>query len=191
VLDADWDAELGANDLDLLLAHHFADKFSEKTGLGDVRCGEGIGGWVGGLEQWAEQCEASADAGGGAALPGRAGRARHCRQRAHAAPGPAPPGPAPAAPRRKVPKAMAKLRRQVRRTKEILSANTDAPFNVEELHEGRDFSSSISRADFEAMAEKVRGAWGPGGLSCRGWQRRAGGPPVLVATAPPARMAPR
>ena len=37
VLDADWDAELGATDLDLLLVHHFAEKFSEKTGLGDVR----------------------------------------------------------------------------------------------------------------------------------------------------------
>jgi len=65
---------------------------------------------------------------------------------------------------------MAKLRRQVRRTKEILSANTDAPFSVEELHEGRDFRSSVSRADFEALAEEVgrgflgggRGGWGFG-----------------------------
>ncbi|KAI8464405.1 MAG: Hsp70 protein-domain-containing protein [Monoraphidium minutum] len=95
VLDADWDADLGANTLDALLADHFAAQFSEKTGVEDVR---------------------------------------------------------------KVPKAMAKLKRQVRRTKEILSANSDAPFSVEELHEGRDFQSSVSRADFEALAEKA-GFW--------------------------------
>ncbi len=38
VLDADWDATLGANALDGLLADHFAAKFDENTGLGDVRC---------------------------------------------------------------------------------------------------------------------------------------------------------
>eukprot|EP00882_Tetradesmus_deserticola_P018739 GHRQ01020125.1.p1 GENE.GHRQ01020125.1~~GHRQ01020125.1.p1 ORF type:complete len:482 (+),score=182.99 GHRQ01020125.1:103-1446(+) len=53
---------------------------------------------------------------------------------------------------RKSPKAMAKLRRQVRRTKEVLSANTGAPFSVEELHEGKDFQSSIKRKEFEALA---------------------------------------
>jgi len=37
VLDADWDAELGANALDMLLADHFAAQFDKKTGLGDVR----------------------------------------------------------------------------------------------------------------------------------------------------------
>lgn len=47
---------------------------------------------------------------------------------------------------------MAKLRRQVRRTKEILSANTAAPISVEELHGGKDFQSSISRDDFEKLA---------------------------------------
>eukprot|EP00882_Tetradesmus_deserticola_P024516 GHRQ01026801.1.p1 GENE.GHRQ01026801.1~~GHRQ01026801.1.p1 ORF type:complete len:260 (+),score=164.77 GHRQ01026801.1:1532-2311(+) len=47
---------------------------------------------------------------------------------------------------------MAKLRRQVRRTKEVLSANTGAPFSVEELHEGKDFQSSIKRKEFEALA---------------------------------------
>ncbi|KIZ04287.1 hypothetical protein MNEG_3673 [Monoraphidium neglectum] len=91
VLDADWEADLGSNALDMLLTEHFAVKFNEKFGLGDVR---------------------------------------------------------------QVPKAMAKLKRQVRRTKEILSANSDAPFSVEELHEGRDFQSSIKRADFEELAEK-------------------------------------
>eukprot|EP00879_Flechtneria_rotunda_P033462 GHRR01037062.1.p1 GENE.GHRR01037062.1~~GHRR01037062.1.p1 ORF type:complete len:107 (+),score=29.83 GHRR01037062.1:412-732(+) len=48
---------------------------------------------------------------------------------------------------------MAKLRRQVRRTKEILSANSAAPMSVEELHAGKDFQSSIKREVFEAMAE--------------------------------------
>lgn len=33
VLDADWDAELGANSLDMLLADHFAALFKDKTGL--------------------------------------------------------------------------------------------------------------------------------------------------------------
>jgi hypothetical protein len=37
VLDADWEAGLGSNALDMLLADHFAAQFSEKTGLGDVR----------------------------------------------------------------------------------------------------------------------------------------------------------
>lgn len=95
VLDADWDATLGSNDLDMLLADHFAKQFADKTGLGDVRT---------------------------------------------------------------VPKAMAKLKRQVRRTKEVLSANSDAPLSVEELHEGRDFQATISRADFEAMAAAA-GFW--------------------------------
>jgi molecular chaperone DnaK (HSP70) len=47
---------------------------------------------------------------------------------------------------------MAKLRRQVRRTKEVLSANSASPLSVEELHEGRDFQSSIKREEFEALA---------------------------------------
>lgn len=50
------------------------------------------------------------------------------------------------------PKALAKLRRQVRRTKEILSANTAAPITVEELHAGKDFQSSIKRSEFEDLA---------------------------------------
>jgi hypothetical protein len=47
---------------------------------------------------------------------------------------------------------MAKLKRQVRRTKEVLSANSGAPFNVEELHEGRDYASHITRDTFEELA---------------------------------------
>jgi hypoxia up-regulated 1 len=53
---------------------------------------------------------------------------------------------------RKSAKAMAKLRKQVRRTKEVLSANSAAPISVEELHEGKDFQSSIKREEFEALA---------------------------------------
>ena len=41
--------------------------------------------------------------------------------------------------------AVAKLRRQVKRTKEVLSANTFAPISVEELQEGHDFRSRIDR----------------------------------------------
>ncbi|KAK9826508.1 hypothetical protein WJX81_008378 [Elliptochloris bilobata] len=50
------------------------------------------------------------------------------------------------------PKALAKLRRQVKRTKEILSANSEAPFSVEELMDGIDFRASITRDAFEALA---------------------------------------
>lgn len=50
------------------------------------------------------------------------------------------------------PKSLAKLRRQVRRTKEVLSANSAAPITVEELHAGQDFQSSIKRAEFEDLA---------------------------------------
>lgn len=41
--------------------------------------------------------------------------------------------------------ATAKLRRQVKRTKEVLSANSFAPISVEELMEGHDFRSRIDR----------------------------------------------
>ena len=41
---------------------------------------------------------------------------------------------------------------QARRTKEMLNANTEAPFIVEELLDGKDFRSSIKRADLEALA---------------------------------------
>lgn len=40
---------------------------------------------------------------------------------------------------RKSPKAMAKLKKQVKRTKEILSANKAAPISVESLYDDRDF----------------------------------------------------
>lgn len=50
---------------------------------------------------------------------------------------------------------MAKLKRQVRRTKEILSANTAAPLSVEELHGGQDFRATMTRNEFEALAGAV------------------------------------
>ncbi|XVF82598.1 hypothetical protein PTKIN_Ptkin16aG0062300 [Pterospermum kingtungense] len=52
---------------------------------------------------------------------------------------------------RKSPKAMAKLKKQVKRTKEILSANTAAPISVESLYDDRDFRSTITREKFEEL----------------------------------------
>ncbi|KAH1045991.1 hypothetical protein J1N35_036775 [Gossypium stocksii] len=52
---------------------------------------------------------------------------------------------------RKYPKAMAKLKKQVKRTKEILSANTAAPISVESLHDDRDFRSTITREKFDEL----------------------------------------
>uniref|UniRef100_A0A5B6YQT0 Heat shock 70 kDa protein 17 n=1 Tax=Davidia involucrata TaxID=16924 RepID=A0A5B6YQT0_DAVIN len=56
---------------------------------------------------------------------------------------------------RKSPKAMAKLKKQVKRTKEILSANTMAPISVESLYEDRDFRSTITREKFEELCEDL------------------------------------
>lgn len=50
------------------------------------------------------------------------------------------------------PKVVAKMAKPVRRTKEMLSANTEAPFMVEELYKGIDFASSITRDEFETIA---------------------------------------
>lgn len=44
---------------------------------------------------------------------------------------------------RNSPKAMAKLKKQVKRTKEILSANTMAPISVESIYDDRDFRSVV------------------------------------------------
>ncbi|KAL9252170.1 Heat shock 70 kDa protein 17-like protein [Drosera capensis] len=52
---------------------------------------------------------------------------------------------------RKYPKAMAKLKKQVKRTKEILSANTAAPISVESIYDDRDFRSTITREKFEEL----------------------------------------
>lgn len=50
------------------------------------------------------------------------------------------------------PRAVAKLRKQAKRVKQVLSANSEAPLSVEELHNGVDFRSRITREDFEAIA---------------------------------------
>ena len=56
------------------------------------------------------------------------------------------------------PKAIAKLRKQVRKTKEILSANQEAPLSVEGMHEDVDFRSTVTRTTFYELAEK-KGLW--------------------------------
>ncbi|KAL5808288.1 hypothetical protein ACOSQ3_028979 [Xanthoceras sorbifolium] len=56
---------------------------------------------------------------------------------------------------RQSPKAMAKLKKQVKRTKEILSANTMAPISVESLYDDRDFRSTITREKFEELCEDL------------------------------------
>mmetsp|Transcript_27424 Transcript_27424/g.69745 ORF Transcript_27424/g.69745 Transcript_27424/m.69745 type:complete len:1029 (-) Transcript_27424:524-3610(-) len=91
VKDVDWDADLGANQLDALLGEHFAKAFADKHKL---QVDDVLGN----------------------------------------------------------PKSMAKLKKQVRRTKEILSANSGAPISVEEFHDNRDYQSHITREDFEKLA---------------------------------------
>ncbi|GMH32381.1 hypothetical protein BSKO_00215 [Bryopsis sp. KO-2023] len=50
------------------------------------------------------------------------------------------------------PKAIAKLKLAVRKTKEVLSANAHSPIYIESLHKDIDFSSSITREQFESLA---------------------------------------
>lgn len=53
---------------------------------------------------------------------------------------------------RNSPKAMAKLKKQVKRTKEILSANMMAPISVESLYEDRDFRLACNtRSTFSCL----------------------------------------
>ncbi|XP_073060789.1 heat shock 70 kDa protein 17-like [Primulina eburnea] len=56
---------------------------------------------------------------------------------------------------RNSPKAMAKLKKQVKRTKEILSANLMAPLSVESLYDDLDFRSTITREKFEELCEDI------------------------------------
>ncbi|KAL6911360.1 hypothetical protein ACP4OV_000165 [Aristida adscensionis] len=56
---------------------------------------------------------------------------------------------------RQSPKAMAKLKKQVKRTKEILSANTAAPISVESLYNDVDFRSTMTREKFEELCEDL------------------------------------
>jgi len=55
----------------------------------------------------------------------------------------------------KIPRAVGKMRKQVRKTKEILSANREAPFSVESLHNDIDLRSKITRDEFNALAGDV------------------------------------
>ena len=50
------------------------------------------------------------------------------------------------------PQVMSKLRKAVKKTKEVLSANKAAPIYSEELHDGIDFASSVTREKFEELA---------------------------------------
>lgn len=59
---------------------------------------------------------------------------------------------------RSAPRAMAKLRKQVARTKHVLSANSEAGISVEELWQDRDFRSSITRERFEQLAGERQAA---------------------------------
>lgn len=70
---------------------------------------------------------------------------------------------------RKFPKAMAKLKKQVKRTKEILSANTEAALSVEAIHEELDFRYEVMNyyslpwkcVEFSVTAAVVRSVkWG-------------------------------
>ncbi|EPS73225.1 hypothetical protein M569_01528, partial [Genlisea aurea] len=56
---------------------------------------------------------------------------------------------------RQSPKAMAKLKKQVKRTKEILSANLAASISVESLYDDRDFRSTITREKFEELCKDI------------------------------------
>lgn len=40
----------------------------------------------------------------------------------------------------------------MKRLKEVLSANTEAPISVEELHDGIDFRATVSRSQLEELA---------------------------------------
>ncbi|GKV32661.1 hypothetical protein SLEP1_g41254 [Rubroshorea leprosula] len=56
---------------------------------------------------------------------------------------------------RKSPKAMAKLKKQVKHRKEILSANTIAPISIESFYDDRDFRSTITHEKFEELCEDL------------------------------------
>lgn len=77
------------------------------------------------------------------------------------------------------PKAMAKMRRQVRRTKEMLSANSGAPCTVEELYDGKDFQVR-GRTELDCQAR--------GGQAGAGIRARAACARAVVVSGMQARM---
>ena len=54
-----------------------------------------------------------------------------------------------------IPRAVGKMRKQVRKTKEILSANKEAPFSVESLHDEIDVRSKITRDEFTELSGDI------------------------------------
>lgn len=52
---------------------------------------------------------------------------------------------------RKSPKAMEKLKTQIKCTKEILNTNNEAPLSVESIYKDRDFRSTITQQKFEEI----------------------------------------
>lgn len=58
---------------------------------------------------------------------------------------------------RSSPKAMAKLKKEVRKTKEVLSANTEAPISVEALYDDRDFRSAPRPFVLALLGQGCRG----------------------------------
>ncbi|XP_002974987.2 heat shock 70 kDa protein 17 [Selaginella moellendorffii] len=56
---------------------------------------------------------------------------------------------------RAFPKAVAKLKKQAKRAKEILSANTEASFFVDSLYDDQDFKSHITRQAFEELCSDL------------------------------------
>ena len=56
---------------------------------------------------------------------------------------------------RKFPKALAKLKKQVKRTKEILSANSEALLSVEGLHDDRDFRLALITVNIDVPIDSA------------------------------------
>jgi hypoxia up-regulated 1 len=56
---------------------------------------------------------------------------------------------------RAYPRAMAKLRNQARKVKEVLSANSFIPVHVEAVHDDLDLATEVSRAQFEDMCHDL------------------------------------
>merc|ERR1711871_355533 len=56
---------------------------------------------------------------------------------------------------RDITRPMARLRTEAKKIKEVLSANTEFPFKVEQLHAELDISTKVTRADFEAASKDL------------------------------------
>ncbi|KAJ1502611.1 adenyl-nucleotide exchange factor sse1 [Coelomomyces lativittatus] len=61
----------------------------------------------------------------------------------------------------KFPKPLLRLRMAIEKLKKVLSTNSQAPLNIEALHDDKDVSSMITRADFENYAKPFFGKIGP------------------------------